>query len=263
MSQSPLELEILYDREYQARHLEADEIRIGIEKQIGGWQVVLVEAEKKIFELRDELAGARKNVEEIEAYRRRPCVVSGAEGDGDNHTVVRMLRKIDEAIITIDDMISSDIDVPVSIVMHLESLIALPQDARSDVAASAYTELCRHVDQMGLDREQFARLDKQLLDVVSLACCRFIDATDKVEWRKQASVAFHGKCDTATSSKLGNSWFQMFKRDLIANPMRAPGHKVPEEDERCRRVRKRVHPRYKRTRCTSEPISESRSVSLL
>ena len=248
MSQSPLEREILYDQEYQARHAEADEIRKGIEKQIENWQVVHREAEKKILELRDELVRARKNVEEIEADRRRPCVVSVVEDEGENQTVARMLCKLEEAIKTIDEMGRSDIDVPDSIVMHLESLIALPNHARSDVAASAYKQLSLHVKNTGLPREQFAQLDRHVVDVVVLAMCRFIDAT------------FGAAVGPELHSKIGNSWYQMFKRDFIANPMKAHGS-IPVKEERGRRIRPRQQPRHKRTRCISEPISESRSMT--
>ena len=60
MSQSAFERELLYDRENQAVHQEADAICKDIERNIGTWQEVLAEAEKKSFELREELAGARK-----------------------------------------------------------------------------------------------------------------------------------------------------------------------------------------------------------
>ena len=53
---------------------------------------MLAEAEKKIFELREELAGARKKVEEIEAARRSVCVDNVEEEEGVNLTVARMLR---------------------------------------------------------------------------------------------------------------------------------------------------------------------------
>ena len=62
MSQSALEREILYDHDYQAAHKEANAICMTIERRINSWQEFLVEAEKKIFELHEELAGARKNV---------------------------------------------------------------------------------------------------------------------------------------------------------------------------------------------------------
>ena len=259
MSQSPLEREILYDQEYQARHAEADEIRKGIEKQIENWQVVHGEAEKKILELRDELVRARKNVEEIEADRRRPCVVSVVEDEGENQTVARMLCKLEEAIKTIDEMGRSDIDVPDSIVMHLESLIALPNHARSDVAASAYKQLLLHVKNTGLPQEQFAQLDKQVVDVVTLAMGRFIDATDTGEWKKERALMFGTAISPDLGSKVGNSWYQMFKRDFIANPMKP--HGAPVKEERSRRTRSRQQPRHKRTRCISEPISESRSMT--
>ena len=259
MSQSPFEREILYDQEYQARHAEADEIRKGIEKQIENWQAVLREAEKKILELRDELVRARKNVEEIEADRRRPCVVSVVEEERDNQTVARMLCKLEEAIKTIDEMGRSDIDVPDSIVMHLESLIALPNHARSDVAASAYKQLLLHVKNTGLPQEQFAQLDKQVVDVVTLAMGRFINATDPGEWRKERVLTFGAAIGPELGSKIGNSWYQMFKRDFIANPMKP--HGAPAKEERGRRTRPRQQPRHKRTRCISEPISESRSMT--
>ena len=140
MSQLPLEREILYDQEYQARHAEADEIRKGIEKQIENWHCGFREAEKKILELRDELVRARENVEEIEQERRRPCVVSVMEDEGDNQTVTRMRCKLEEVIKTIDEMGRSDIDVPVSIVMHLESLIALLGHAGNDVAVGRFID---------------------------------------------------------------------------------------------------------------------------
>ena len=258
MSQSAFERELLYDREYQEVHQKADAIRKEIERKIGTWQEVLAEAEKKIFELREELAGAWKKVEEIEAARRSVCVDSVVEEDGVNLTVARMLCKIEEAISTIDEMAKLDIAVPDPIGMRLEWLMALPDDARSEIAASAYTELSLHVKSMKLVPKQLALLDRQVLDVVCLACCRFIDPDSKVETKKRFSAAFGGRLDIDLSSRLGNSLYQMFKRDFKAHPMKEPGSKHPEQDERPPRVRKRVQ-RVKRT--TSEPISESRSMT--
>ena len=260
MSQSPLEREILYDQEYQARHEEADEIRKGIEKQIENCMVVLREAEKKILELGDELVRARGNVEEIERDRRRPCVVSVVEDEGDNQTVTRMLCKLEEAIKTIDEMGRSHIDVPVSIVMHLESLIALPGHAGNDVAASAYKLLSLHVKNTGLPREQFALLERQVFDVVTLAVGRFTDATDKEEMRKEMTLIFGPAVGPELSTKIGQSWYQMSKRDFIANPMKVDGP-IRGKNERGRRIRLRQQLRHKRTRCISEPISESRSMT--
>ena len=62
MSRSTLEREILYDHDYQAAHKETTAICITIERRINIWQEFLVDAKKKIFELHEELAGARGNV---------------------------------------------------------------------------------------------------------------------------------------------------------------------------------------------------------
>ena len=255
MSQSPRRCEELRDQEYR----EANEICTCIEKKLETWHVLHREAENKILELSDELVRARKNVEEIEADRRRPCVVSVVEEERDNQTVGRMVCKLEEAITTIDEIRRSDIDVPDSIVMHLESLIALPNHARSDVAASAYKQLLLHVKNTGLPQEQFAQLDKQVVDVVTLAMGRFIDATDTGEWRKERALTFGTAIGPDLGSKIGNSWYQMFKRDFIANPMKP--HGAPAKEERGRRMRPRHRPGHKRTRCISEPISESRSMT--
>ena len=182
------------------------------------------------------------------------------EDEGENQTVARMLCKLEEAIKTIDEMGRSDIDVPDSIVMHLESLIALPNHARSDVAASAYKQLSLHVKNTGLPREKFAQLDKQVVDVVTLAMGRFINATDTGEWRKERALTFGTAISPDLGSKVGNSWYQMFKRDFIANPMKVDGP-IRGKNERGRRIRLRQQLRRKRTRCISEPISESRSMT--
>ena len=94
MSQSALEREILYDHDYQAAHKEANAICMTIERRINSWQEFLVEAEKKIFELHEELAGARKKREEIEAARRSVGVVNDVEETGVNLIAERILCKI-------------------------------------------------------------------------------------------------------------------------------------------------------------------------
>ena len=255
MSQSALEREILYDHDYQAAHKEANAICMTIERRINSWQEFLVEAEKKIFELHEELAGARKKREEIEAARRSVGVVNDVEERGGNLTVERMLYKIKEALSTIDEMAKLGIVLPDTIGMRLEALIAVPDHAPSEIAASAYLELARHVvTNIKSDPKQFALLERQVLDVVCLTCCRFINPLNKKETRNSFTVAFGGELGSEMYSKLGNSLYQTFMRDLKAHPMQEPGFKHPEEDERARRVRKRVH-RVKRT--ASEPPSES------
>ena len=246
MSQSPRRCEELRDQEYR----EANENFTCIEKKLETWHVLHREAENKILELSDELVRARKNVEEIEADRR--------QYDSEKQTVARMLCMIEEAIGTIDEIGRLGIDVPVSIVMHLEVLIALPDHAGSDVAASAY----KHLVAAELAPEHFAKLDRIMRDVITLALGRFIDAMDKNEWKKERDRTFGAAVEgTVFASKIGNSWHQMFKRDFIRNPMKAHGARQNSKDERGRRIRTRQQSRHKRTRCISQPISESRSMT--
>ena len=257
MSQSSLEHEILYDRDYQADHQAADASCKTIESSIDTWTELIVHAEIKLFELREELVGARKKVAEIYAARRSVGVVSVVS------VAERMQSKINEAFTTIDDMLKRKIVLPDAIAMRLESLMLLPDHAPSEIAASAYQELTHHVKGNKLDTRQFALLDRQMMDVVCLACCRFIDPCDKGETRKLAlqesfTVAFGGRLRPELHSRLGNSHFQLFMRDFNTHPVKEPGSKHPEESERAPRIRRRVH-RTKRT--TSEPVSESRAMT--
>jgi len=229
-----------------------------IEKKIGEFKEELTETEKKIGELNEELVVARKKVAEIEAARRTVGVFGVVATERGNLIVRRMVGKIYDVLDTIDQLAKLDFVLPVTIGMRLEILIAMPDDALSDIAASAYTELTLHVKKSKADPKQLALLDKQVLDVVCLACCRFIDPNCKVATKECLTVAFGGTLDKALHSKLGNSLFQLFKRDFTENPAREPGYKPPEEDNRSRRVRKRVH-RGKRS--ISEPASESRTMT--
>ena len=132
MSQSSLEREILYDRDYQTAHQEADASCKTIERSIDTWTELLVHAEKKIFELHEELAGARKKVEEIHAARRQVGVVS-ADSVEEIHLSVsdRMLCQIKEVFSTIDDMLDRDIVLPDTLALRLETLTLLPDHALS------------------------------------------------------------------------------------------------------------------------------------
>ena len=252
MSQSSLEREILYDRHDQEAYQEADASCKTIERSIDTWTELKFHAEKKIFELHEDLAGARKKVEEIHAARRQVDDVSVVSVVSVSD---RMLCQIKEAFSTIDDMLRRDIVLPDTLALRLESLTLLPDHAPSEIAASAYLELARHVvTNIKSDPKQFALLERQVLDVVCLTCCRFINPLNKKETRNSFTVAFGGELDSEMYSKLGNSLYQTFMRDLKAHPMQEPGFKHPEEDGRARRVRKRVH-RVKRT--ASEPPSES------
>ena len=122
-------------------------------------------------------------------------MLNDVEETGVNLTVERMLCKIKEALNTIDDMAKSDIVLPDIVGMCLEALIALLDHAPSEIGAPAYQELTRHVTSIKLDPKQFALLDKQVLDVVCLACCRFIDPLNKRETRNCFTVAFGRKLD--------------------------------------------------------------------
>ena len=228
------------------------------EKKIGEFKEELTETEKKIGKLNEELVVAREKVAEIEAARRTVGVFGVVATERGSLIVRRMVGKIYDVLDTIDQLAKLDFVLPVTIGMRLEILIAMPDDALSDIAASAYTELTLHVKKSKADPKQLALLDKQVLDVVCLACCRKTDPNCKVATKEGLTVAFGGTIDKALHSKLGNSLFQLFKRDFTENLAREPGYKPPEEDNRSRRVRKRVH---REKRIISEPVSESRTMT--
>ena len=142
-----------------------------MERSIETWTELMFHAEKKIFELHEDLAGARKKVEEIHAARRQVgagSVVSCVSVSD------RMLCQIKEAFSTIDDMLRRDIVLPDTLALRLESLTLLPDHAPSEIAVLAYQDLNHHVKSNRLESRPFAVLDRQLLDVVCFACCRFI-----------------------------------------------------------------------------------------
>ena len=138
MSQSPIERSILDDQDYQRVLKEATIACEDIEKKIGEFKEELTETEKNIGELNEELVVARKKVAEIEAARTVGVfgVVATERG---SLTVRRMVGKIYDVLDTIDQLAKLDFVLPVSIGMRLEILIAMPDDALSDIAASAYT----------------------------------------------------------------------------------------------------------------------------
>ena len=257
MSQSSLEREILYDRHDQEAYQEADASCKTIERSIDTWTELKFHAEKKIFELHEDLAGARKKVEEIHAARRQVDDVSVVSVVSVSD---RMLCQIKEAFSTIDDMLRRDIVLPDTLALRLESLTILPDHAPSEIAALAYQDLNHHVKANGLDARQFAVLDRQMLDIVCFACCRFIDPCDKVEAAKSFKDAFDNKIHVDLYSKLGNSRYNLFVRDFNTHPAKERGSRHPEEDERATRIQRRQSERVHRSRMrtTSEPISESR-----
>ena len=242
----------MYDRHYQEEYQEADVSCKTIERSIDTWTELMFHAEKKIFELHEDLAGARKKVEEIHAARRQVGVVS-VDSVEEIHLSVsdRMLCQIKEVFSTIDDMLDRDIVLPDTLALRLETLTLLPDHALSKIAALAYQDLEHHVKGNELDARQFAVLQRQMRDVVCFACCRFIDPCDKEETVNAFMDAFDNKLDGELHSKLGNSHFQLFMRDFKSHPTKERGSKHPEENERAPRIRPRK-------RKTSEPISESR-----
>ena len=245
MSQSPRRCEELRDQEYR----EASENCTTLVKKLETWHAMHLEAEIRIHELSAELVRVRNKVEEIEADRR--------SFDSSRQTAARMVCTIEEAIGIIDELITSGIDLPVSVGMHLERLQSLPDHAGSDVAASAY----KHLVAAALAPEHFAKLDRIMRDVITLALGRNIDASDISLWKKERDRTFGNILGTVFASNLGNSYHQMFKRDFIRNPMKADGARQNSTDERGRRTRRRQQYRPKKTRCISQPISESGSMT--
>ena len=232
---------------------EATMVCEDIEKKIGKCKEQLTETEKQIGNLNEELVVALKKVAGIEAAGR--TVDIGAK-ERKKVIVRRMVRKISDVFETIDHLAELDFVLPCTIRMGLELLELMPHDAASDIAASMYKDLALHVKKSKGGPTQLALLDKDMLDIVCLACCRCIDPSCKVATKEALTVAFGGTLDKELYSKLGNSLFQLFRRDFTENPARGPGYKAPEED-RSRRVRKRAH----RVRSTSEPASESRTMT--
>ena len=208
-----------------------------------------LEAEIRIHELSAELVRARNKVEEIEADRR--------SFDSSRQTVARMVCTIEEAIGIIVELIASGIEVPVSVGMHLECLQSLPDHCNSDVAAKAY----KHLVAAALAPEHFAKLDRIMRDVITLALGRGIDASSKSKWNKERDNIFGNVLGTAFASNLGNSYHQMFKRDFIRNPMKADGARQTSKEERGRRTRRRQQSRPKKPRCISQLVSESGSMT--
>ena len=236
---------------------------LNLSDKIEHWQVVRREAEEKVLELQGELDRARNHVEGIEADRRRIL----EEQEEINPTIERMLAEIDGALQIIDVMNAIGIELPPQIQMHLECLHLLPSDAQNSVAAAAFHHLCRHIANTG-DKDTFAKLDKHIADIVNLAMCRFIDAKDKERWNSEMFLTFGDDVSHAIRSKLGSSYFQIFRRNLVTHPMKLPGSAHAEREGPRHRPRcqtgsaRRRGSKKKKTRTTSEPVSETRRVLL-
>ena len=175
-----------------------------------------------------------------------------------NETIVqRMISKIKDVLRTIDELEELGFVLPLTIGMGLEILIALPENAYSEIAASAYTEIAAEIKQSDVDPMQLSILDHQIADVVCFAVARFIDHNSKEAMKEGFTIAFGGHLLPGLNAKLGTSIHQLFKRDFIKNPARTPGYK-PTDVARPDGVRNRGS-RGKRNK--SEPASESRSMT--
>jgi hypothetical protein len=214
----------------------------------------LVIAREKIGGLNKDLVLARKKVAGI-TYNRRAMQFGGVVA---NETIVqRMISKIKDVLRTIDELAELGFVLPLTIGMHLEILIALPENAYSDIAASAYTEIAAEIKQSDVDPLQLTKLEQQIADVVCFAVARFIDHNSKKAMNEGFTFAFGGHLLPGLNAKLGNSMHQLFARDFKTNPARTPGYK-PTGVARPGRVRNRG-PRGKRNK--SEPASQSRSMT--
>ena len=175
-----------------------------------------------------------------------------------NETIVqRMVSKIKDVLRTIDELAELGFVLPLTIGMGLEILIALPENAYSEIAASAYTEIAAEIKQSDVDPLQLTKLEQQIADVVCFAVARFIDHNSKKAMNEGFTFAFGGHLLPGLNAKLGNSMHQLFARDFKTNPARTPGYK-PTGVARPGRVRNRG-PRGKRNK--SEPASQSRSMT--
>ena len=224
------------------------------EKDIGKLREGLVLARNNIGQLNKDLVLARKKVAEIK-YNRRSMDFFGVVVN--EPMAERMVSTIKDALQTIDELAKLDFVLPVTIGMGLEILIALPENAPSDIAASAYTKIAAEIKQSDVDPMQLSILDHQIADVVCFAVARFIDHNSKEAMKEGFTFAFGGHLLPGLNAKLGNSMHQLFKRDFIENPARTPGYK-PTDVARPDRVRNRG-PRGKRNK--SEPASQSRSMT--
>jgi hypothetical protein len=212
-----------------------------------------VDLEKQILELNEELNQARKQIQALEVARHtrntEPSMLTTT-------IVLRMLTKINHLLEKIDGFHT----LPVGIAQRLEDITMDPQAAGvSEGAATAYTILANYV--RGLQVPQlFATLLQDFVDVVVLACCRQINPMCKLEFRESLELAFGGEPEHALKSKLGNSRFQLFERDLIDHPPQGPDH--VHGPHHGRRIRQRGMPRNRtaprQQRSTSEPVDEAR-----
>lgn len=221
------------------------------EKNIGKLREGLVLARNNIGQLNKDLVLARKKVAEIK-YNRRSMDFFGVVVN--EPMAERMVSTIKDALQTIDELAKLDFVLPVTIGMDFELLIALPENAPSSIAASAYTNIAAEIKRSDVDPKQLSILDHQVLDVVCLAVARFVDHNDKGAMDENIALAFGGSALPEVRSRLGNSYFQLFKRNFEENPARTPGYKPTDEG---RRIRDRTRQRRAK-RNTSEPASESR-----
>ena len=212
-----------------------------------------VDLEKQILELNEELIQAREQIQALEVARHtrnaEPSITTTS-------IVLRMLTKINHLLYQIEGVFN----LPVGIAQRLEAITMDPQAAEvSEGAATAYTILAKHV--RGLQCPQlFATLLQDFVDVVVLACCRQINPMCKLEFNQSMELAFGGEPVHELKSKLGNSRFQLFHRDLIDHPPRSPDH--VHGPHHGRRIRQRGMPRNRtaprQQRSTSEPVDEAR-----
>ena len=119
------------------------------------WKLILV-TENKIDELKEELVLAQNNIAELrkDLFLARKKV-AGIKNDcrtvesgnvvADETIVPRLVSKIKEVLRMIDELEKLGFVLPVTIGMGLEILIALPENASSQMAASAYHQNKRNI----------------------------------------------------------------------------------------------------------------------
>ena len=241
-------------------------------------KLILV-AENNIDELKEELVLARNNIAELskDLFLARKKV-AGIKNDcrtvesgnvvADETIVPRLVSKIKEVLRMIDELEKLGFVLPVTIGMGLEILIALPENAPSQRAASVYLDIAAEIKKSDVDPIMLSNLDHEIADVVCLAVARFIDY-DNREAKKSGLMDAFGAYPLPNSlySKLGNSFHQLFERDFAENPARARGY-TPTDEARPDQVRTRKGPRSRQKRSgsrgkrnKSEPPSESRCMT--
>ena len=255
------------DQDYQRALTDATFAVEEISSKIDDFGKLILVTENKIDELKEELVLARNNIAELskDLFLARKKV-AGIKNDcrtvesgnvvADETIVPRLVSKIKEVLRMIDELEKLGFVLPVTIGMGLEILIALPENASSQMAASAYLDIAAEIKKSDVDPIMLSNLDHEIADVVCLAVARFIDHTSKEARKDGLTFAFESSSlSHEVHSKLGNSFHQLFVRDFIEHPVRTPGYKSTEV-ARPGRVRTSRCPRRKRNK--SEPASESR-----